>query len=72
MVKTLPFPMQGMQFRSLVGELRSHMLCGAVGKKNLKQNTRWDHLVRLRCWVTAHRGNPSVPAGVISGSLVWR
>ena len=70
MVKT---PMQGMQVRSLVRELRSHMLRGTVGKKkNLKQNIRRDHLVRLRCWVTAHRDNPSVPAGVTSGSLMWR
>ena len=65
-------PMQGMQVRSLVRELRSHMLRGTVEKKNLKQNIRRDPLVRLRCWVTAHRDNPSVPAGVIAGSLVWR
>ena len=36
MVKTV-LPKQGMQVRSLVGELRSHMLCGAAKKKKKKE-----------------------------------
>ena len=35
-VKTM-LPMQGVQFRSLVGELRSHLLYGAAKKEKKKR-----------------------------------
>ena len=40
-VKTLCFHFKGVQVRSLVRELRSHMLCGAAkGEKKRKQNKK--------------------------------
>ena len=37
MLKTV-LPMQGVQVRSLVGELKSHWLCSAARKKKKKKN----------------------------------
>ena len=61
MVKTLPFPMQGMQFRSLVGELRSHMLCGTVGKKKSKAKHKMGSSCKAQMLGDSTQGQPKCP-----------